>query len=268
MLERDAAPVPGRRRGGVVVGPAQRRPVPPRPPAAARGLPDPAAELPDVVDAAACGGRPHAGTRSPTPSRRSRATGPRPTTTASTTDDRPAPDDRVGVRLGGRRRNPASTVRRGVADRGPRRRRHAAARRRAARRRRPARRRRGGRRRPRDRRHRPPLPDRRLARRDRRPGRRVEESEDVGFTYTGRFWRSADGRCPRPGRPALTPCGSISLLTIPSDNGTWSTTHLHGVGRRAAARGARPARSSSGSGGRSRTTPTGSTASRSATWRR
>jgi 2-polyprenyl-6-methoxyphenol hydroxylase-like FAD-dependent oxidoreductase len=52
----------------------------------------------------------------------------------------------------------------------------------------------------------------------------VEESEDVGFTYTGRFWRSADGSVPEARAPGLTPCGSISLLTIPSDNGTWSTT--------------------------------------------
>jgi 2-polyprenyl-6-methoxyphenol hydroxylase-like FAD-dependent oxidoreductase len=52
----------------------------------------------------------------------------------------------------------------------------------------------------------------------------LERSEDVGFTYTGRFWRSADGSVPPAHAPALTACGSISLLSIPSDNGTWSTT--------------------------------------------
>jgi 2-polyprenyl-6-methoxyphenol hydroxylase-like FAD-dependent oxidoreductase len=51
-----------------------------------------------------------------------------------------------------------------------------------------------------------------------------ETSEDLGFTYTGRFWRSSDGSLPETRAPGLTPCGSVSLLTIPSDNGTWSTT--------------------------------------------
>jgi 2-polyprenyl-6-methoxyphenol hydroxylase-like FAD-dependent oxidoreductase len=50
----------------------------------------------------------------------------------------------------------------------------------------------------------------------------VEEVEDVGFTYIGRFFQSADGSVPASLAPGLTPCGSISLLTIPSDNGTWS----------------------------------------------
>ncbi len=52
----------------------------------------------------------------------------------------------------------------------------------------------------------------------------VEESEDIGFTYTGRFWRSPDGTMPATLAPGLMACGSISLLTIPSDNCTWSTT--------------------------------------------
>jgi 2-polyprenyl-6-methoxyphenol hydroxylase-like FAD-dependent oxidoreductase len=52
----------------------------------------------------------------------------------------------------------------------------------------------------------------------------VEESEDVGFTYTGQFFRSADGSVPEQRMGVLTPCGSISLLTIPSDNGTWAAT--------------------------------------------
>ena len=52
----------------------------------------------------------------------------------------------------------------------------------------------------------------------------VEQSEDVGFTYTGRFYRAADGVVPDLPTAGLWPCGSISLLTIPSDNGTWSAT--------------------------------------------
>jgi 2-polyprenyl-6-methoxyphenol hydroxylase-like FAD-dependent oxidoreductase len=52
----------------------------------------------------------------------------------------------------------------------------------------------------------------------------IEESEDIGFLYTGRFWRAPDGVMPETRAPGLMPCGSISLLTIPSDNGTWSTT--------------------------------------------
>jgi len=51
-----------------------------------------------------------------------------------------------------------------------------------------------------------------------------EETVDVGFTYTGRFYRSGDGSVPEQRMGALTPCGSISLLTIPSDNGTWAAT--------------------------------------------
>jgi 2-polyprenyl-6-methoxyphenol hydroxylase-like FAD-dependent oxidoreductase len=51
-----------------------------------------------------------------------------------------------------------------------------------------------------------------------------EESEDFGFSYAGRFFRSADGSVPELRAGGLTACGSISLLTIPSDNGTWSAT--------------------------------------------
>ena len=52
----------------------------------------------------------------------------------------------------------------------------------------------------------------------------AEEAEDFGFTYTGRFFRSADGSVPEIPGAVLTPAGSISLLCIPADNGTWSTT--------------------------------------------
>jgi 2-polyprenyl-6-methoxyphenol hydroxylase-like FAD-dependent oxidoreductase len=48
-----------------------------------------------------------------------------------------------------------------------------------------------------------------------------EEQEDCGFTYYTRFFRGV-----QPQRLAgqLTPLGSISLLTLPSDNATWSIT--------------------------------------------
>ena len=51
-----------------------------------------------------------------------------------------------------------------------------------------------------------------------------EESEDSGFTYVGRFFRSSDGSVPELRAPVLSPIGSISVLCIPSDNGTWSIT--------------------------------------------
>lgn len=50
----------------------------------------------------------------------------------------------------------------------------------------------------------------------------VELSEDSGFTYYGRFFRSDDGSVPPHRAPALSAVGSISLLCLPSDNGTWS----------------------------------------------
>ena len=81
---------------------------------------------------------------------------------------------------------------------------------------------------------------RRLARRASGPGPPPRRREDIGFTYTGRFFRSADGSVPERGPPGLTPCGSISLLTIPSDNGTWSMTIYTVVRRPAAAPGPRP----------------------------
>jgi 2-polyprenyl-6-methoxyphenol hydroxylase-like FAD-dependent oxidoreductase len=51
-----------------------------------------------------------------------------------------------------------------------------------------------------------------------------EESEDSGFIYYGRFFRSADGTTPQPFGPLLAPMGTFSILTLPSDNGTWSVT--------------------------------------------
>ena len=52
----------------------------------------------------------------------------------------------------------------------------------------------------------------------------VEELEDSGFMYYGRHFRSSDGSRPFGLGPALMPLGTISSLTLPGDNGTWSVT--------------------------------------------
>ncbi len=51
-----------------------------------------------------------------------------------------------------------------------------------------------------------------------------EESEDSGFIYYSRFFRAGNGEIPRFRAGVLTPIGTFSLLTIPSDNDTWSVT--------------------------------------------
>jgi 2-polyprenyl-6-methoxyphenol hydroxylase-like FAD-dependent oxidoreductase len=51
--------------------------------------------------------------------------------------------------------------------------------------------------------------------------RPVEEIEDCGFVYYGRHYRSSDGTVPPPLGPLLQPYGSVSVLTLPADNGTW-----------------------------------------------
>jgi len=48
-----------------------------------------------------------------------------------------------------------------------------------------------------------------------------EEQEDCGFTYYTRFFHGVQ---PERVMGALTPLGSISLLTLPGDNNTWSVT--------------------------------------------
>jgi 2-polyprenyl-6-methoxyphenol hydroxylase-like FAD-dependent oxidoreductase len=48
-----------------------------------------------------------------------------------------------------------------------------------------------------------------------------EAQEDSGFAYYTRYFR---GTPPQRRGPALTPLGSISLLTLPGDNDTWSVT--------------------------------------------
>lgn len=60
-----------------------------------------------------------------------------------------------------------------------------------------------------------------------------EEAEDCGFIYYTRFFRSADGSCPEPRTPILvTPLGSFSILTLPSDRETWSVTFFVSSGDR------------------------------------
>lgn len=49
----------------------------------------------------------------------------------------------------------------------------------------------------------------------------IEEVEDSGFVYYGRHFRSADGSTPPMLGGLLTAAGSVSLLTLPADNGTW-----------------------------------------------
>lgn len=51
-----------------------------------------------------------------------------------------------------------------------------------------------------------------------------DELDDCGFIYYGRHFRSADGRIPPAQGGLLTHLGTISALTLPADNGTWSVT--------------------------------------------
>jgi 2-polyprenyl-6-methoxyphenol hydroxylase-like FAD-dependent oxidoreductase len=48
-----------------------------------------------------------------------------------------------------------------------------------------------------------------------------EEVEDAGFIYYTRYFR---GEPPQVRAPLIVPFGSISVLTLPGDNGTWSMT--------------------------------------------
>jgi 2-polyprenyl-6-methoxyphenol hydroxylase-like FAD-dependent oxidoreductase len=53
-------------------------------------------------------------------------------------------------------------------------------------------------------------------------GRRpAQEIEDSGFVYYGRHFRSDDGTLPPVLGPFLHNYGSVSVLTLPADNGTW-----------------------------------------------
>jgi 2-polyprenyl-6-methoxyphenol hydroxylase-like FAD-dependent oxidoreductase len=59
-----------------------------------------------------------------------------------------------------------------------------------------------------------------------------EESEDAAFVYYTQFFASADGTTPQPRAALLTPIGSFSLLTLPSDAGTWCVTAFFSPGDR------------------------------------
>ena len=48
-----------------------------------------------------------------------------------------------------------------------------------------------------------------------------EMIEDCGFIYYGRHFRSADGSVPPAFGGLLQPYGTVSMLTLPADNGTW-----------------------------------------------
>src|SRR6266581_1932670 len=51
-----------------------------------------------------------------------------------------------------------------------------------------------------------------------------DELDDCGFIYYGRHFRSADREIPPALGGFLTHLGTISSLTLPADNGTWSVT--------------------------------------------
>src|SRR6266700_1504683 len=51
-----------------------------------------------------------------------------------------------------------------------------------------------------------------------------DELDDSGFVYYGRHFRSSDGSIPPALVGVLTHLGTISVLTLPADNGTWSVT--------------------------------------------
>jgi 2-polyprenyl-6-methoxyphenol hydroxylase-like FAD-dependent oxidoreductase len=49
----------------------------------------------------------------------------------------------------------------------------------------------------------------------------IEVREDSGFVYYARYFRSPDGSLPAMIAPLLQDYGSVSILTLPADNGTW-----------------------------------------------
>lgn len=54
--------------------------------------------------------------------------------------------------------------------------------------------------------------------------RPVEEADDSGFIYFGRHFRSTDASIPPMIGPPLQAYDSVTWLTLPADNGTWSVT--------------------------------------------
>jgi 2-polyprenyl-6-methoxyphenol hydroxylase-like FAD-dependent oxidoreductase len=65
-----------------------------------------------------------------------------------------------------------------------------------------------------------------------------EEIEDSGFVYYGRYFRSVDGTLPFAFGPPLQHYDSVSVLTLPADNGTWGVGFITSA-RDAAVRGLR-----------------------------
>lgn len=51
-----------------------------------------------------------------------------------------------------------------------------------------------------------------------------EELDDSGFVYFARHFRSADGQVPALLGPLKQDWGTVGILTLPADNGTWSVT--------------------------------------------
>jgi 2-polyprenyl-6-methoxyphenol hydroxylase-like FAD-dependent oxidoreductase len=49
----------------------------------------------------------------------------------------------------------------------------------------------------------------------------IEEKDDCGFVYYGRYFRSDDGSVPFAFGPPLQHHESFSTITLPADNGTW-----------------------------------------------
>jgi hypothetical protein len=66
----------------------------------------------------------------------------------------------------------------------------------------------------------------------------IEDRADCGFIYYGRYFRSADGSLPYAMGGLLQPYESVSILTLPADNGTWGVGLITSA-RDAALRGAR-----------------------------
>ena len=60
--------------------------------------------------------------------------------------------------------------------------------------------------------------------RDAGAARLYEEAEDSGFVYYTRYFRARNGARPEPRDRLLVPVGSLSILTLPGDNDTWSVT--------------------------------------------
>jgi flavin-dependent dehydrogenase len=69
-----------------------------------------------------------------------------------------------------------------------------------------------------------------------------EELDDSGFVYYGRHFRSEDGSLPVMLGPLKQDYGSISALTLPADNGTWSVTIIGSAKDRALRRLSDPKR--------------------------